>query len=483
MSALTTPSAAYTLTLRAELDISPGAFGRLATVIGDAGTTLGDIDVVRRNRGTVVRDVQVYCRDEAHGDELVRTVRELPGVVLRGVVDRTFALHNGGKIEVTPRMPLKTREELSIAYTPGVGRISSAIAEHPERVWDLTIKRNSVAVLTDGSAVLGLGDIGPRAALPVMEGKAVLFKQFAGIDAYPICLDTQDTDRIVEIGAAIAPGFGGINLEDIAAPRCFEIERRLQDAVDIPVFHDDQHGTATVVLAALINAATVVGRPLESLGTTVLGVGAAGTAIIRVLLHAGVRDIVAVDRGGILNRSDPGLDEERRWVAEHTNPDGLTGGIEDALRGADVFVGVSGPRLVQPDWVRAMSRDAIVFAMANPVPEIMREDIPGNVRVIGTGRSDYPNQINNTLAFPGLFRGLLDSRARRVHPDMRLAAAHALASIVAEDGVLEDYVVPSVFDPRIVPAVAQAVAEVAYTNGIGAASPAIADPAPLQPLP
>jgi malate dehydrogenase (oxaloacetate-decarboxylating) len=461
MTAIATPSAAYTLTLRVELTSSPGTLGRLTTTLGDAGANIGAVDVVSRTRHMIVRDVQVFCRGESHGEDVVRAARQVPGVAIRSVTDRTFALHQRGKIEVTPRFALDAREELSIAYTPGVARISSAIAERPERVWDLTIKGNSVAVLTDGSAVLGLGDLGPQAALPVMEGKAMLFKQFAGIDAYPICADARGVDEIVRLGAIIAPGFGGINLEDIAAPRCFEIERRMQDLVDIPVFHDDQHGTATVVLAALINSARVVGRRLEDLRVVVLGVGAAGVAITRILLDAGVHDLIAVDRNGVLHPRMADLDPERRWVAEHTNPERLTGDVEAALRGADVFIGVSGPNLVRPDWVRTMSDSAIVFAMANPSPEIMPEAIPDNVRVIGTGRSDRPNQINNTLVFPGFFRGLLDARAHTVHPDMRVAAARALADVVAQDGPTEEYVVPSVFDPRVVPAVAAAVRAVA----------------------
>ncbi|HEX5332180.1 MAG TPA: NAD-dependent malic enzyme [Cellulomonas sp.] len=462
MTVLATPSAAYTLTLRVELSSSPGTLGRLTTVLGAAGANIGSVDVVSRGRHTLVRDIQVFCRDEAHGTQVMAAARTVAGTTVASVTDRTFALHQGGKIEITPRFALDAREDLSIAYTPGVGRISSAIAQEPELVWDLTIKRNSVAVLTDGSAVLGLGDLGPCAALPVMEGKAMLFKQFAGIDAYPICANAHTIEELVALGVMIAPGFGGINLEDISAPRCFEVERRLQDLVDIPVFHDDQHGTATVVLAALINSARVIGRRLDDLRVVVLGVGAAGVAITRLLLDAGVSDILAVDKAGILHPRMADLDPERRWIAEHTNPERRTGGVESALRGADVFVGVSGPDAVRPEWLRSMGPDAIVFPMANPVPEIMPEAVPPNVRILGTGRSDYPNQINNTLIFPGFFRGLLDARARTVLPQMRVAAAHALADVVAQDGPTEDYVVPSVFDPRIVPAVAAAVQQVQH---------------------
>ena len=435
--------------------------GKLTTALGDAGANIGTVIVISRTHHTVVRDIQIFCRDEIHGERVVTAARHVPGARIGSVTDQTFALHQGGKIEVMPRFALGSREELSIAYTPGVARISSAIAERPERVWDLTIKRNSVAVLTDGSAVLGLGNLGPHAALPVMEGKAMLFKQFGGIDAYPICADAHSVDEIVALGTMIAPGFGGINLEDISAPRAFEIERRLQDAVDIPVFHDDQHGTAIILLAALISAAQVVARPLADLRVVVLGTGAAGVAIIRILVDAGVHDIIALDRRGILHPGTANLDLERRWIVEHTNPERLTGDVATALRGADVFIGVSGANLIRAEWVRTMHDDAIVFPLANPTPEIMPESIPDNVRVVGTGSSDRPNQINNTLVFPGFFRGLLDAQARTVHPDMLVAAARVLADLVAQDGATADYIVPSVFDPRVVPAVASAVQAVA----------------------
>jgi malate dehydrogenase (oxaloacetate-decarboxylating) len=457
---LATPSAGYTLTLRTELDATPGTLGRLTSAIGEAGGDVGALDVIAKTSTVVVRDISIACRDEAHGQTVVQAAGRVPGVIVESVTDRTFALHAGGKIEITPRFPLDGRDELSMAYTPGVGRISSAIAEEPERGWDLTIKRNSVAVLTDGSAVLGLGDIGPLAALPVMEGKAMLFKQLAGIDAYPVCARTSSpgsVDELVALGEMIEPGFGGINLEDIRAPGCFEVERRLQARVDVPVFHDDQHGTATVVLAALINAARVVGRRLEDLHVVLLGVGAAGVAIARILVDAGITELLAVDRPGILHPGLRALDPERRWVAEHTNPERRTGNLEDALRGADVLVGVSGPGLVRPEWVKAMHHDAVLFALANPVPEIMPEAVPDNVRVVATGRSDYSNQINNALVFPGFFRGLLDARARAVRPEMKVEAARAIADVITEDGVTEDYVVPSVFDRRVVPAVAAAV--------------------------
>jgi malate dehydrogenase (oxaloacetate-decarboxylating) len=459
-------SAGYTFTLRVELQNVAGTLGRLTSAIGRAGADIDAVDLVEKTRRTVVRDISVLCRDERHGEEVVRAARRVHGVTVRSVTDRTFALHHGGKIAVTPRFPVSGRDELSMAYTPGVGRVARAIADAPERAWELTIKGNAVAILSDGSAVLGLGDVGPLAALPVMEGKAMLFKEFAGIDAYPICVRTRNPDELVAVGEAIEPGFGGINLEDVAAPGCFQVERRLQERLDIPVFHDDQHGTATVVLAALLNACLVVDRPLASLRVVLLGVGAAGIAITRILLRAGVGDLVAVDRPGILHPGLAGLDQERRWVAEHSNRDRLTGGLQEALRGADALVGVSGPRLLRPEWVATMRQDAILFALANPVPEIMPEEVPGNVRIVATGRSDYPNQINNALVFPGFFRGLLDSRARAVTDEMKLAAAHAIAGVVAADQPSEEYVVPSIFDRRVVPAVAAAVGGAAEAAGV-----------------
>jgi malate dehydrogenase (oxaloacetate-decarboxylating) len=459
-------SAGYTFTLRVELQNVAGTLGRLTSAIGRAGADIDAVDLVEKTRRTVVRDISVLCRDERHGEEVVGAARRVHGVTVRSVTDRTFALHHGGKIAVTPRFPVSGRDELSMAYTPGVGRVARAIADAPERAWELTIKGNAVAILSDGSAVLGLGDVGPLAALPVMEGKAMLFKEFAGVDAYPICVRTRNPDELVAVGEAIEPGFGGINLEDVAAPGCFQVERRLQERLDIPVFHDDQHGTATVVLAALLNACLVVDRPLASLRVVLLGVGAAGIAITRILLRAGVGDLVAVDRPGILHPGLAGLDQERRWVAEHSNRDRLTGGLQEALRGADALVGVSGPRLLRPEWVATMRQDAILFALANPVPEIMPEEVPGNVRIVATGRSDYPNQINNALVFPGFFRGLLDSRARAVTDEMKLAAAHAIAGVVAADQPSEEYVVPSIFDRRVVPAVAAAVGGAAEAAGV-----------------
>jgi malate dehydrogenase (oxaloacetate-decarboxylating) len=455
------PSAGYTLTLRAQIRSVPGTLGRLTTAIGRAGGDIGAVDLIEHRGDTLVREIAVKCRDEAHGLAVVRAARRVQGVQIEEVTDRTFELHHGGKIEVTSRFPLRTRDDLAMAYTPGVGRVSMAIADDPARVWELTIKGNSVAVLSDGSAVLGLGNIGPEAAMPVMEGKAMLFKEFAGIDAYPICVRAGSPDEIVQVAKAIAPGFGGINLEDIAAPACFEVEDRLRAELDIPVFHDDQHGTAVVVLAALLNAARVVGKALPDMRVVFLGLGASGMACARLLLHVGVGDVIGADRSGVLHKGrTDNMNPQKQWLAEHSNRTGLTGGIEDALRGADVFIGLSGPGLVRPEWLGTMNRNAIMFALANPVPEVMPEQVPENVRIVATGRSDYPNQINNVLVFPGFFRGLLDARARTVDDAMKVAAARALAGLVAENELSEEYIVPSVFDRRVAETVSAAVQEV-----------------------
>jgi malate dehydrogenase (oxaloacetate-decarboxylating) len=455
------PSASFSATLRVRLGDHPGSFAALAGAIGSVGGSLGSIDLVRVERGTKIRDVTVLAADGAHLDRIVEAVREVESVSVDQVSDRTFLLHLGGKIGIVPKSPLKTRDDLSMAYTPGVARVSAAIAADPAKAWNLTVKQNSVAVVSDGTAVLGLGDIGPEAAMPVMEGKAMLFKEFGGVDAWPICLSTTDPDRIVDAVEAIAPGFGGINLEDISAPRCFEIERRLQERLDIPVFHDDQHGTAVVVLAALLNALRVVGKRLEDVRVVLTGVGAAGVATSNMLLHAGVRDLVGCDLQGALHAGMPGLDPVRAAYAAATNPRRFAGCADDALRGADVYIGVSGPAAVSPEAIRTMADGAVVFAMANPTPEITPEEIEGDVAVLATGRSDYPNQINNVLAFPGIFRGALDVRARRIDEPMKLAAAHAIAGIVDADDLSADYIVPSVFNRDVAPAVAAAVAEAA----------------------
>ena len=455
------PSASFSATIRVRIDNHPGAFARLAATIGEAGGLLGAIDLVRVEKTTKLRDVNVLADDERHLHEIVDAVRAVDGVEVVNVSDRTFLAHLGGKIEIAPRLPLKTRDDLSMAYTPGVARVSRAIAADPEAVWNLTIKRNTVAVVSDGTAVLGLGDIGPEAALPVMEGKAVLFKEFGGVDAFPICLDTKDPDEIVRTVQAIAPVFGGINLEDISAPRCFEIEARLRELLDIPVFHDDQHGTAIVVLAALLNALRVVGKKLEDVRIVTTGCGAAGIAVTRILQNAGARWIVGCDEGGAIYRARPGLNDAKRAYAGTTNPDNLQGTADELLEGADVFIGLSIPGAITPAGVRGMAPRAIVFAMANPSPEVDPEEIETDAEVIATGRSDYPNQINNVLAFPGVFRGALDARARTIDDAMEVAAARAIADSISDDELSADYIVPSVFNRAVAPAVAAAVSDAA----------------------
>ncbi len=455
------PSAQFSETLRVRLDNHPGVFAGLAAAIGDAGGLLGSIDLVAVEDGTKIRDVTVLAETPEHMRRIVAAVRDVDGVSVEHVHDRTFLLHRGGKIEVVARHPLKTRDDLSMAYTPGVARVSQAIADDPARVWELTIKQNMVAVVSDGTAVLGLGDIGPEAALPVMEGKALLFKEFGDVDAFPICLATKDVDEIVATVKAIAPVFGGINLEDISAPRCFEIERRLRAELEIPVFHDDQHGTAIVVLAALLNALKVVGKRLEDVKIVLTGVGAAGTATTDILLAAGARTIVGCDRHGAVWAGDPVLGPVKAAYAERTNPERLKGTADDVLADADVYVGLSAPGAVTREGIARMAHDAIVFAMANPTPEVPPEQIEGLAAVIATGRSDYPNQINNVLAFPGVFRGALDVRAPAITEEMKVAAAHAIAAVIPRDELSADYIIPSVFNRKVTRRVARAVAEAA----------------------
>jgi malate dehydrogenase (oxaloacetate-decarboxylating) len=458
-------SASFSLTLRVRLEDSPGTFADLARAIADAGGLLDAIDLVRVEPGAKIRDVSVLATDAAHADAIVAACRAVSGIEVEHVSDRTFLLHLGGKIHMDSNTPVKTRDDLSMAYTPGVARVCRAIADDPETVWNLTIKRNTVAVVTDGSAVLGLGDIGPEAAMPVMEGKALLFKEFGGVDAWPICLSTKDPDAIVAAVEAIAPGFGGINLEDISAPRCFEIEERLQALLDIPVFHDDQHGTAVVVLAAFLNALRVVGKSVADVKVVVTGVGAAGIAVTRTLQAAGVRRIVGCDSKGVVHLGRDDLTDVKRRYAEETAPDD-TGSADEALAGADVFVGLSQPGAISVEGVRSMARDAIVFAMANPTPEVAPEEIAGLAAVVATGRSDYPNQINNVLAFPGIFRGALDVRASAITDSMKVAAGHAIAATIAEQELSPDYIVPSVFNRDVVASVAAAVAAAADADGV-----------------
>jgi malate dehydrogenase (oxaloacetate-decarboxylating) len=459
------PSASFAFTARCRIDNRPGMLGQLTSAIGSVGGDIRALDIVRVDRQGIVRDITVLAGDATHADALIRRMSEVPGVEVLEYSDRTFLAHIGGKIEVTPRQPIRTRDDLSMVYTPGVARISLAIAEDPRRVRNLTIKRNAVAIVTDGSAVLGLGNIGPEAAIPVMEGKAMLFKEFGAIDAFPLCLATQDVDEIVATIVNIAPIFGGINLEDIAAPRCFEIERRVSASVDIPVFHDDQHGTAIVVTAAVINALKVVGKRLADVRVVCLGVGAAGTAVSKLLIAAGAADVIGVDRGGILDPAMPELSAAQRDFAAATNRQGVRGGLADALRGADVFIGTSVGGVLDAGLVRLMAAQPIVFALANPEPEVQPEAIEDVAAVIATGRSDYPNQINNVLCFPGFFRGLLDSGAAQITDAMQLAAANAIASVVGGD-LQAEYIIPSVFNRDVAPAVAAAVIAEARTSGL-----------------
>ena len=459
-------SPSFSATLRVRLEDAPGMFARVAEAIGEAGGSLGAIDLVRVERHFKIRDVTVSATDEAHLHDITEAVRAVDGVEVLRVSDRTFLMHLGGKIEIRSKVPLRTRDDLSMAYTPGVARISRAVADDPSAAWNLTIKQNTVAVVSDGTAVLGLGDIGPEGAMPVMEGKALLFKEFGGVDAWPICLATKDADEIVAVCKAIAPGFGGINLEDISAPRCFEIEARLREELDIPVFHDDQHGTAIVVLAALVNALKVVGKRLEDVKIVTTGVGAAGIATMDVLMAAGARRVVGCDHEGTVYRGRPGLAPHKTDFAERSNPENLACSADEALAGADVFIGLSAPGAITPAGVRTMAEDAIVFAMANPTPEVMPEDIEDAVAVVATGRSDYPNQINNVLAFPGVFRGALDVRARTITREMEVAAAHAIASVIPDDELGTEYIIPSVFNRDVAPRVAAAVAAAAEGAGV-----------------
>jgi malate dehydrogenase (oxaloacetate-decarboxylating) len=455
------PSVSYSITIRLEAPAGGMAVSQITQVVEHTGAIVTALDVTTAGHEKLRIDVTVATRDTEHAEEIVGVIEKIEGVKIHKVSDRTFLMHLGGKIEMRSKVPLRTRDELSMAYTPGVARVSLAIARNPEDVRRLTIKRNSVAVVTDGSAVLGLGNIGPKAALPVMEGKAALFKRFAGIDAWPICLDTQDTDEIVRTVQILAPAFGGINLEDISAPRCFEVEARLRDLLDIPVFHDDQHGTAIVVLAALTNSLRVVGKDLGAVRIAMAGAGAAGHAILKLLLHAGAKNVVVCDLHGAVHKGRDGLDDSLRWIADNTNAENYDGDLKGAVAGADVFIGVSAPGILTGADVATMNDDAIVFALANPEPEVAPDAVRGHAAVVATGRSDYPNQINNVLAFPGVFRGLLDAQATGVTQDMLLAAAEALADVVTADELGPYYIVPSVFHADVATAVAAAVRDAA----------------------
>ena len=453
------PSASYSVTMRVAVD-NASLIGLVATAVSDAGGAVTALDVVEPNGNHMVVDITCNALDDGHAELLKAAVAAVRGASVQAISDRTFLLHLGGVISVEPKVSLNTRDDLSMAYTPGVARISLAIAKDPTLARNLTIKRNSVAVVTDGSAVLGLGNIGPAAALPVMEGKALLFKRFAGIDAWPVCLATQDVDEIVRIVECIAPVYGAINLEDISAPRCFEIESRLRELLDIPVFHDDQHGTSTVVYAALLNALRVVGKEMKDIRVVVLGVGAAGVAISKLLLAQGVGDIIGVNRNGILREDDSRLDDARRWLAANTNAEKRSGSLSDAMTGADVLIGVSGPKLVTEEHLKLMAKDSIVFALANPEPEIDPIVARRHAAIVATGRSDEPNQINNVLAFPGIFRGLLNIGAKRITEEVEIAAGRAIADVVKATELSPDYIVPTVFNANVVTAVTSAVEDV-----------------------
>jgi len=456
-----TPNSSFSVTIRLQIPNRVGMLASVTQAVASTGGNLGQIDLIQQSRQESIRDISVDAASTEHAETIVQAVRELPDIQVLDVYDRTFNLHRGGKISIVSRIPLKSVSDLAMAYTPGVGRICKAIAQNPEEVYNLTIKQNTVAIVTDGSAVLGLGNLGPLAALPVMEGKAMLFKEFAGLDAFPICLDTQDTDEIVKAVKNIAPVFGGVNLEDIAAPRCFEIEKRLRAELNIPIFHDDQHGTAIVTLAALFNALKLVQKSLADIRIVINGAGAAGIAIARLLVKAGAETILMCDSKGIISTNRSDLNAEKLEFAVKAQ-----GTLAGAVQGADVFIGVSAPGVLTPEMVEGMTKDAIVFAMANPIPEIQPELVPKNVTIMATGRSDYPNQINNVLAFPGVFRGALDCRARTITTNMCLQAASAIASLVKPADLNREHIIPSVFDQRVATAVAAAVQQAAREEGI-----------------
>jgi malate dehydrogenase (oxaloacetate-decarboxylating) len=465
-----TPSAQYRLTIRVRIEDAQGTLGLLTGAIADAEGMVGAVDLVEVDGSHSLRDIVVDASSQDHWEQILAAMRALEGVEVIDTTDRTFQMHVGGKIEQHNKHPLKTRDDLSMAYTPGVARVCTAIAEDEEKAFQYTIKRNTVAVVSDGTAVLGLGDIGPRAAMPVMEGKCCLFKEFAGVDAFPICLDTTDPEEIVQNVKLISPAFGGINLEDISAPRCFEIEERLKAELDIPVFHDDQHGTAVVVMAALLNAVKLTGKRIEELNVLIIGLGAAGIAVTKILQAGGVRNIVGADSKGALHVQrqdylDGSMSAIKRWFAEQTNPDCRTGTPAEVIDGEDLLIGLSGARAMPPEALERMNDDAMVFAMANPNPEVSPEDAAKYARIVATGRSDYPNQINNVLCFPGVFRGALDVRAPEITEEMKMAAAHAIADTVDESELREDYIIPSVFNRDVAPAVAKAVADEARATG------------------
>jgi len=460
------PSASNSITIRLEIRNRPGMLAKVTSVVGEEGANIGAIDIVRADEDVLVRDITVNARSDEHAEDVVSKLRDIEGVEVVNVSDRTFLMHLGGKLEVTSKSPIRTRDQLSMAYTPGVARVSEAIYETPEDTHRLTMKGNTVGVITDGTAVLGLGNVGPNAALPVMEGKGQLLKEFADVNGIPISLDTTDVDEFVETVSRIAPVFGGINLEDIAAPRCFQIEHRLKDRLDVPVFHDDQHGTAVVASAALLNALKLVDKDLAELKVVVVGIGAAGSAVTEMLLQMGVDDIIGVDREGPVTTDRSDLGPSKKRYVRMTDPSTESETLSEAMEDADVFIGLSGPDVIDEQDLNRMARDPIVFAMANPRPEIMPEVAYPHVAVMATGRSDYPNQINNVLCFPGLFRGLLNCRATDITDNMKIAAARAIADTIDDRSLTPDYIVPSVFDQNVVGNVASAVSQVASEEGV-----------------
>ena len=469
---MTPVSAQYSVTVRVELDARKEPLGKLTAAIAEAGGQIAGVDLIpgAGSEGTRIREFTIDAVDQEHWESILRSIGAIKGARVVEYTDRTMQMHRGGKITVENKYPLKTRDDLSMAYTPGVARVCSSIHEDPSRAFEYTIKKNTVAVVSDGTAVLGLGDIGPEAAMPVMEGKAMLFKEFADVDAFPICLDTTDTDEIVRAVELMAPTFGGINLEDISAPRCFEIEDRLKEKIDIPVFHDDQHGTAVVTMAALFNALKIIDKPIENLRVLMVGLGAAGIAVTKMMLAAGLTHVVGCDRMGAISTTRPDYESGemtgiKRWYAENSNPEHLLGTPDEVIEGTDLFIGLSGPGVIEAEALDKMNRDAIVFAMANPVPEVMPEEAAPYVRIMATGRSDYPNQINNVLCFPGIFRGALDAGAPQITEAMKMAAAHGIAEVVSDDDLSEDYIIPSVFDRDVAPRVAEAVVREAQRAG------------------
>ena len=461
------PSPSYGFTIRIRAINRPGMVGRITSIIGKAGGDIGAIDIVSARRDFVTRDYTVNAANVVHSLEIIEELKKLEGVEVINVSDRTFLIHLGGKISIENKVPVNTRDDLSMAYTPGVARVCMDIKNDPDKVYNLTIKKNTIAIVTDGSAVLGLGDIGPEAALPVMEGKSMLFKRFGDVNAFPLCLATKDPAEIVDTVVKISPVFGGINLEDISSPRCFEVEEKLRERLDMPVFHDDQHGTAVVVLAGVMNALKVVDKKIEDIRIVVCGLGAAGVACARILYAAGARSIIGVDRAGILFRGrTEDMNRIKEAILDITNPLNEKGGLEEAVKGADLFIGVSAPDILTVEMLKTMAPDPVVFALANPSPEIDPAVAEPHVRIMATGRSDYHNQINNVLCFPGFFKGLLECNAKGLNVEMKLAAAEAIASVITADELSEDYITPSVFDERVAGRVADAVIKEAVRAGL-----------------